>query len=133
MWTATVKNKEFVGGAIRVTVDFTDGTRTATESCIPQDKDGFTYWVKSRLAAFNGGEQIDSEFALDAPVEFVEPSPVVPTAEEVARQAWFGDYYKLQQVQKLIDLAVLTGNEAPVVALRNKVKNNFVPAYIDAL
>lgn len=133
MWTATVKNKEFVGGAIRVTVDFSNGTDIVTESCIPQDKDGFTHWVKSRLATFNGGVELDSELAVDAPVEFVEPTPVVPTAEELARQAWFTNYHRLQQVQKLIDLTVLTGSEAPVVALRTKVKNDFLPAYIDAL
>lgn len=133
MWTATVKNKEFVNGAIRVTVDFSNGTDTVTESCIPQDKDGFTHWVKSRLATFNGGEVIDSEYAVDTPVTLTEPTPVAPTAEEIARNVWMRDYWKLQQVQKLIDLAVLTGNEAPVTALRNKVKNNFLPAYIDAL
>lgn len=133
MWTATVKSKQFINGAISVTVDFSNGTETVTESCIPQDKDGFTHWVKSRLATFNGGEAINSEFAVNTPVEFVEPTPVVPTAEEAARQTWFEDYYKLQQVQKLIDLSVLTGSETPVVNLRNKVKNNFLPAYINAL
>lgn len=133
MWTATVKNKEFVNGAIRVTVDFSNGTDTVTESCIPQDKDGFTHWVKSRLATFNGGEVINQEFAVNAPVDFVEPTPVVPTAEEMARQTWFADYYKLQQVQKLIDLAVLTGSETAVVNLRKKVKNNFQVSYLDTL
>ena len=53
MWTATVKNKEEFNGAIKVTVDFSNGTKTVTETCIPQDKDGFTHWVKSRLATFN--------------------------------------------------------------------------------
>jgi type IV secretory pathway VirD2 relaxase len=133
MWTATVKNKEYVNGAIKVTVDYTDGTNTVTESCIPQDKDGFRHWVKSRLATFNGGEEIDTEFAVNDVVTIEEQVVNEPTAEEMAQQAWFSDYFKLQQVQKLIELNVLTGNETPVTNLRNKVKNNFLPAYIDAL
>jgi len=133
MWTATVKSKELVGGALNVTVDFTDGTRTVTESCVPSDKAGFEFWVKSRLATFNAGEDINTVFQVGAPIVITEPTPVLPTAEEVARNEWFNDYRKLQQIQKLIELSVLTGNETQVVNLRNKVKNNFLPAYIDAL
>ncbi len=133
MWTATVKNKEFVNGAVKVAVDFSNGDKTVTESCIPQDKDGFTHWVKSRLATFNGGEQIDAEFAVNDLVETTTPTPVEPTAEEIARSEWFMNYHKLQQVQKLIDLAVLTGNETPVVDLRNKVKSTFQVMYFDNL
>lgn len=133
MWTATLKNKEQVGGAIKVTVDYTDGVKTVTESCIPQDRNGFEQWVKSRLATFNGGGEIDSAYAVDEPVVFEEPVVVQPTQAELDQREWSLNYYKLQQVQKLIDLGVLTGTETPVTNLRTKVKNNFQVAYLDLL
>jgi hypothetical protein len=132
MWTATLKTKEAVAEGIRVTVEFSNGTKTLTETVIPQDETGFRHWVKSRLTSLNSIEEIDTKYAVEQPVDVTE-TVVQPTAEELARIEWFGDYRKLEQVQKLIDLAVLTGNETPVVNLRNKVKNNFLPAYIDAL
>ena len=132
MWTATVKNKEEVAQGIRVTVDFSNGTKTLAETVIPQDETGFRHWVKSRLASLNSIDEIGTKYAVDEAVDVTE-QVVTPTQEELDQQTWSRDYYKLQQVQKLIDLAVLTGNETPVVNLRNKVKTNFKVAYIDLL
>ena len=132
MWTATLKTKEAVAEGIRVTVEFSNGTKTLTETVIPQDETGFRHWVKSRLTSLNSIEEIDTKYAVEQPVDVTE-TVVQPTAEELARIEWFGDYRKLEQVQKLIELSVLTGNETQVVNLRNKVKNDFLPAYIDAL
>jgi hypothetical protein len=133
MWTATVKSKELVGGALNVTVDFTDGTRTVTESCIPQDKAGFEFWVKSRLATFNGGVAIDAEYAVDAPVVIAEPVVVPPTQAELDYAEWFNDFNRLVRVQKLIELGIIQASNAKVVALKNKVTTNLKAEYIDSI
>jgi len=132
MWTATLKTKEAVAEGIRVTVEFSNGTKTITETVIPQDETGFRHWVKSRLNSLNSIDEIDTKYAVDTEVDVAE-TVVQPTAEELAQREWAKDYWKLQQVQKLIDLSVLTGNETAVVNLRNKVKNNFQVAYLDLL
>lgn len=133
MWTAKIIEKDLVNGVIKVTVLFTNGNDKVTETCIPQDKNGFLFWVKSRLATFNSSESINTEYSVNSIIDVTEPAPEAPTATELAQQAWFSDYMKLQGVQKLIDLGVLTGNETPVINLRNKVKTRFLPAYIDNL
>lgn len=133
MWTAKVIEKDLVNGVIKVTVLFTNGNDQVTETCIPQDKNGFLFWVKSRLATFNSSESINTEYSVNSIIDVTEPAPEAPTATELKQQAWFSDYMKLQGVQKLIDLGVLTGNETPVINLRNKVKTGFLPAYIDNL
>jgi hypothetical protein len=132
MWTATLKTKEEVPEGIRVTVEFSNGTKTLTETVIPQDETGFRHWVKSRLASLNSIDEIDTKYAVDTEVDVTE-TVVEPTAEELAQREWVRDYYKLQQVQKLIDLGVLTGDETPVTNLRNKVKTDFQVAYLDLL
>ena len=133
MWTAKLIEKDLVNGVIKVTVLFTNGNDQVTETCIPQDKNGFLFWVKSRLATFNSSESINTEYSVNSTIDVTEPAPEAPTATQLTQQAWFSNYMKLQGVQKLIDLGVLKGNETSVVNLRNKVKTGFLPAYIDNL
>jgi hypothetical protein len=59
-----------------------------------------------------------------------DPTPEPPTQAELDRQEWEEDLLKLEKVQKLITLGVLTGNETQVTTLRTKVTTNFKPTYI---
>lgn len=134
MYTAKIKSKEFINGALKVTVDYSNGVTTVTESCIPQDFDGLKFWVKSRLDTFNGGQEIDSTFNVDDPIDPTDPvvKPPAPTAGEIARNTWLADYRKWIKVKTtLIDTGIFTGNEAPAVALKNKVTNNFLADYLN--
>lgn len=58
-----------------------------------------------------------------------EPTEPQPTAAELAQQAWQADWQELQNIQKLIDCGVYMGTEAPIVALRNKVKSGHKREY----
>lgn len=55
------------------------------------------------------------------------------TAAEIAKREWFRNFGRLEQIQKLIDLGVLTGQEKPVTDLLAKVQTNFLPAYINEM
>lgn len=133
MFTAKIINKEYVNGALQVTVAFTDGVTTINESCIPQDLNGLKFWVKSRLDTFNSAKQIDSDFSVDDPIEPpTTPTPPTLTPEEQAREAWLLDYTKWVRVKTtLIDTGIFTGSETPAVNLKNKVKNGFLPDYLN--
>ena len=134
MYTAKVTNKEFVNGAIKVTVEFTNGTDTITESCIPQDYDGFKFWVKSRLATFNGAKDIDTTFSVNDTVDITEPTPEEPvlTQEEIDRNNWLAKYRQWVKVKTtLIDTGVLTGSETPVQNLKTAVSTGFKAAYVE--
>lgn len=136
MYTAKILNKDNVGGAIRVFVEFTDGTKTITDSCIPQNEEGFRFWVKSRLETFNAAPEIETKYADGTTVDVGDTvvTPPTPTVAEIARDEWLQNYYKWLKVKTtLIDTGVLTGNETKVLALQNKVKTNFLPAYIDLI
>lgn len=136
MYTAKIVNKEYSGAALKISVEFSDGVTTLTESCIPQDEAGFKYWVKSRLATFNNGKTIDSTVAINDVVDVSEPvvTPPTPTAEEIARDEWFKNYIKWVKIKStLIDTGVLTGNETKLVQLKAKVTSDFLPAYLDII
>lgn len=134
MFTAKINRKDYVNGVVRVFVDFTNGTDTYTESCIPQDEAGLKFWVKSRLAAFNVGEVVEANYVDGADIDVSDPvvTPPTPTQAELDRAEWLKDYARWVRVKTtLIDTGIFTGNEAPAVALKNKVSSNFVPDYLN--
>lgn len=77
-------------------------------------------------------EQADANLAtiVVGDIDLTGVEDVPPTAAELAKQEWFRDFGRLERVQQLIDLGVLTGSETAVVNLRNKVKANFKATYV---
>lgn len=132
MYTAKITNKEMVDNRLQVTVEFSDGTHTLSETISPQDKDGFKHWVGARLASLETSKELQEEDNLNKEV-VVEDPVVPPTADELATREWFRNFGKMQEVGKLVDLGVFTGNEVAITTLRNKLKNDFKPAYLDLM
>jgi len=92
-------------------------------------RDGLISAVKGWIDSIERMKSLEN-LALD----FAEPvaeTPTEPTADELARQTWEADFARLEKVKRLVDCAVLTGTEAPVVALRNKVKTGFKAEYLN--
>lgn len=63
-------------------------------------------------------------------IDLATVSEETQTQAQIDKVNWFANFRKLEQVQKLITLGALTGNETQVVNLRNSVKDDFKPAYI---
>lgn len=134
MYTATIKKKELINGTVTVTVLFSDGVNNVTESCIPQDLDGLKYWIKSRLATFNGASTIDTTFAVDDVVDVKEPevAPVVETQAEIDRNQWLKDYKRWIKVKTtLVDTGIVTVAQPQVAALKTKVSTGLKAEYLD--
>ena len=131
MFKATVNRKEKVDGSLRIYVDFTDGDTVITESCIPQNEDGFTHWVKSRLEVFNVAKVLDTSLSENA--EIVIDKTAVPEEAPTAEELWLRDYNKWLRVKLLIDAGIVPSTNAAVQALLNKVKAGFKAEYINLL
>jgi len=54
-----------------------------------------------------------------------------PTPGELAKLDWIKRYNKWQRIKKMIDVGVITGNEASVVDFLNQLKSDFQPSYIN--
>jgi hypothetical protein len=136
MYTAKIEDKSFNAGVLQINVAFTDGVTSFIETVRPQDENGLKYWVKGRLAQLNFATTSDTKYAIGADVDVSDPVVVLPTptAEELAQAEWFSNYTKWVKIKTtLIDTGVLTGNETKVVALKTKVTNDFLPAYLDII
>ena len=121
---------ELPNGQVELTVEFSDGVDTETRTVTPQDKRGFEHWVTQVAESLTTAKELKEEDNVGKVVEIA--SPQQPKAE-LDKQEWFTNYGKLVDIQKLIDLGVLTGSETKVVALRNKVKTDFKPSYFSLI
>lgn len=133
MYTAKINDKSFDAGVLRVQVEFTNGTESIFESCVPQDEGGLKYWVKGRLDQLNFASTIDSKYAVGSTVDVsVTPTTPTKTQAEIDRDNWMLLYQKWLRVKTgLIDTGILTGNETKVVNLKAKVQSDFLPSYVD--
>jgi len=110
-----------------VTVQFSNGESTFDKDFtffIDEDVLSIKKVIKDYLEDINSSSPAIS----DGEIDFSDIP--TPTVDELARTQWNADLAKLKEVQELIDLGVLDGTETPVVNLRNKVKDDFKPAYI---
>ncbi|MEW3852055.1 hypothetical protein QOZ73_32975, partial [Pseudomonas aeruginosa] len=72
MYTAKIHDKSFDAGVLRVQVEFTNGTDSIFESCVPQDEGGLKYWVKGRLEQLNFATTSDAKYAVGSTVDLSE-------------------------------------------------------------
>lgn len=135
MFTAKIVRKQLdlPTKSIYVDVEFTDGVTTFGEQFkfgLDISFETIQRQIKRFIEMYN-----NAEAKADAiPVSTLDLSGVVvnpePTAAEQEKANWFRDFGRLERVQQLITLGVLTGTETAVTNLRNRVKTNFKPAYI---
>jgi hypothetical protein len=134
MYTAKINRKEDRGGAVEIFVDFTDGVKTYTDSCIPQDAEGFKYWVKSRLSTYNTAPVLTAELIDGADVDVSDPEVVPPvlTQAEIDRNTWLGKYFQWVRIkQTVVDTGIVPLSNTKIAALLQNLKDTLKPEYID--
>ena|SRR3990167_9064114 len=134
MYTAKINRKEDRGGIMEVFVDFTDGVKTYTDSCKPQDADGFRYWVKSRLDSYNSSVLLQDKFIEGETFDVSEPTTLPPilTQEETDRNNWLEKYSKWIRIKAtLIDTGIITASNPKATAMLSDLKTTFKAEYID--
>lgn len=134
MYTAKINRKEDRGGVLEIFVDFTDGVKTYTDSCKPQDADGFKYWVKSRLATYNSSLALDAELNPDDEVDVSDTvvTPPVLTQEEIDRNTWLEKYAKWVRIKTtVVDTGIVPVSNAKVAAMLADLKTTLKAEYID--
>lgn len=138
MWTANLKTIEKVNGSIKAVIEFVNGPTVVAKEYFFSGKPNF------KAVALDEINQLTTLYTVadNTPMGNIDltpdviptpPAPVPPTPQELALAQFQQDYNKWQKVRKAIDVGILTGNEQPVINLQNKVKSEFIPAYLDYL
>lgn len=138
-WTATLKDAKDRNSHWKITVEFTDGVRTAervyrfTGSTAAQLK----AFVRRQALEFESSDGIDLIPLINQSIDVTPPvpdPPDPPTQEEIDRDAWLDDFFELERIQRIIAAvpALDTGQtQARVTQLRNSLETNFDNSYRD--
>lgn len=136
MWNAKITQITREGrGDYTAVITFDDGVDKFDESyslSANRDLNSLQKLVKNKILTLNTIKTFVSTLVVG---DEISPSPddQPPTQEQIEKQEFISDYNLLQRVQRAIDIGLLTGNEAQVVALKTKVQNEFKPTYLNIL
>ena len=125
-WTAEVTVKQVVNDVYHVTVEYTDGTYTHTETY--KSRQPTADWIPDTAA--HKIKQLEELYAYDVSVGSVTPS-VLP-AVDLNQQLFQRRARMLPTIKCLIDMGVVPADNAKVVQLTNWLKDNFA-AYFESL
>ena len=138
MYKATLTSKrELEDGRLEVTVSYSDGVDTHTETFIPQDKQGYIYRTLQVAESLTTAKLLKTE---DNVGKEIVVTPVVDTrtAAEKAQALWLETYYRLERLEKLASQAFLTGTK--LTALNKKIADtktfldaNILVEYLDVI
>jgi len=129
--------KELEDGRLEVTVSYSDGVDTKTETFIPQDKQGYFHRTKQVAESLTTAKILKTE---DNVGKEIVATPVVDTrtADEKAQALWLETYYRLERLELLATKNFLTG--AKLTALTRKIDEtktfldaNILVEYLDVI
>lgn len=126
-FTATVINKDIVDAVYLITVEYTDGVNTVTDTYRNQNPMSIEWLqdvVRDRIAV------LDNLYSFDVPLGAITPSDPDDTDPNIAlfrRRCRI-----LETVKVMIDLGAIQADNAKVLTLINWITTN-APTYFDYL
>jgi len=136
MFTATLTSKrELEDGRLEVTVSYSDGVDTQTETFIPQDKAGYIHRTQQIAESLTTAKLLKTEDNVGTVIT-LKPAADTRTPAEKAQVTWLETYYRLERLELLASKAFLTG--ARLTALTRKIDEaktfldaNILAEYLD--
>jgi len=119
--------KELEDGRLEVTVSYSDGVDTKTETFIPQDKQGYLHRTKQVAESLTTAKLLKTEDNVGKEI-VAKPVADTRTADEKAQALWLETYYRLATLEKIASQAFLTG--AKLTALNKKIADT--KTFLDA-
>lgn len=114
MWQATIIETELDDGALKVTVEYTDGTRTITETYRSTGGD-LTDWIEK--TAKNKIQRLKTLDQATIPIGPVGP----PTERDPDEVEWCNALRTLRRLDILITTGIITKNDSRYQALTAQV------------
>jgi len=130
MFTATLTKKtELPDGRLEVTVSYSDGVDTQTETFIPQDKQGYFHRTQQVVESLTTAKLLKTEDNVGKEI-VATPEVDTRTADEKAQALWLETYYRLEQLEKLNEKSFLTGGRLTLLNKKIADTKTFLDANI---
>lgn len=137
MYTANILSKTLARASNQIIVDveFDDGVSPFTQkfnfplsTTIDRIKENINAY-KTQLES----AEVFVDSIPEGQVDFTGVSDGTQTQDDIDRVTWFRNWGRLQAVNQLIDMGVLTGSEPKVIALQDAVNTGFKAEYVDQM
>ena len=129
--------KELEDGRLEVTVSYSDGVDTKTETFIPQDKQGYIHRTEQVAESLTTAKILKTEDNVGKEI-VAKPVEDTRTADEKAQALWLEAYYRLEKLEKIASQAFLT--DTKLTALTKKIADtktfldaNILVEYLDVI
>lgn len=123
MFTAKIIGKNNEQGTTLFTVEFTKGEKTVTETCVPQNRQGFDHWKNSRLEAMNSDFSdlnVGDVLTASEAVAVAEPTAKEVEANLKAQKRW--EFQEKVELAKLERDALELGIANPLKEVKDVIK-----------
>ena len=124
-WTAQVTNKQRQDDVFFVTVEYTNGTYTQTETY--KSRNPSEDWIPNTVT--NRIPQLEASYGFDVALGTVTP---IPDTTDPNLNVFLNRVRLLPSIKVMIDLGVIQADNPKVVQLVNWIKTNF-STYFDQM
>lgn len=133
-WITEITSKVKENDCLNLRVKFTEGPKTFEKEYLVDFFNPNIEWLKrqisleiKKLQDITSFEQMVSLGVIDS-TQAPEPAP---TAAEIARQEYGKNILKFNRMRRAIDMGVKTSTDTDVVTLKDKLKADYKPEYLD--
>lgn len=126
-WVGRTTTVEMKGGVLHVTVDFVKGDKLVSETFTTsqgQSEDWLVEQAEKKIQALSALEVLAETIQLGE----IQKKAVVPLT---ARDEYIADLETMQKMVNAVQKGVMERESAEYVALKNKLKANFLPEYVE--
>jgi len=119
----------------KITVEYTDGAIVKVESysfagvTAQQLKD----FIRSKLSNRDSIKDADFSAFVGKEIDLSQPVTPDPTAEEIAKAAWFDDFRKLERLLRLVNAGLIQSDDSRITALQTSLIAGWLNSYLGDL
>lgn len=134
-YTASITNKEFTNGRLKVTIQYTNGEQTFNDTMecrSPQDGDWLKKEVSRRCKELNGLEIFEKTIELgDVSTTNVEEKNVDVIESDFNKEEYKDKLNLFLKAQQAFRMEIITEENETFLELRNWLSKNFKAEYLD--
>ena len=137
-WTAKLKQLMKLRGEVNLVIEYSDGTdrflkKYRFDRATKADIRRTARQEVARIAAVSA-EVLDLPLDINIDLtEPVKPTPEAPTAAQIARSAWLGNWGRLNALLRLVDAGLLASDDSRIQPLRDKLTTDWLNSYLGSI
>lgn len=126
MWNYSITDKKLENGNTKVTINYTDGVTTFSKTYSPPSLEALKDTIRAELTALEERQSFISALPSNGTIDLTATPPV---KEKADREAYFSLLSKRVNVNRDIELGLITAQDPLIVQLQADLEAAYKPEY----